>query len=100
MNISRKIVWSNLAKQSLKEYYDYIRKDSLAAAIKVKKEIISATKQLEGNPEKFQLDEFYPNNPGNIRRFYKWSYRIIYEVNKDSIDILNIVHTSREPSNK
>jgi hypothetical protein len=34
-------------------------------------EIISATKQLGDHPEKFQFDEFYPDYPGNIRRFYK-----------------------------
>jgi len=79
----RNVIWSDLAKQSLKEYYDYIRIDSHAAAKKVKDEIISATKQLSDHPEKFQLDEFYPNNPGNIRRFYKWSYRIVYEVRED-----------------
>jgi plasmid stabilization system protein ParE len=72
----------------------------LPAAIKVKNEIISATKLLKDYPKKFQLDEFYPDNPGNIRRFYKWSYRIVYEIKEYSIDILNIIHTSKEPSSK
>ena len=84
----------------MKEYYDHIRKDSLVAARNMKNEIISATKQLGDHPEKFQLDEFYPDNPGNIRRFYKWSYRIIFEVKEHSIDILNVIHTSKEPTGK
>ncbi|MCB0496309.1 MAG: type II toxin-antitoxin system RelE/ParE family toxin [Cyclobacteriaceae bacterium] len=33
-----------------------------------------------------------------MRRFFKWSYRIIYEVNDTTIDILNVIHTSQEPT--
>jgi len=93
----RKVVWSDKAKLSLKEHYDHIKKDSVVAANRVKIEIIEATKQLNPFPEKHQLDEYYPNNPGNIRRFFRWSYRIVYEANEDSIDILNVLHTSQEP---
>jgi plasmid stabilization system protein ParE len=96
----RKVIWSEKAKFSLKAHYDHIKKDSLVAAKRVKSEIIEATKQLNPNSEKYQLDEFYPNNPGNIRRFFKWSYRIVYEVNEESIDILNVLHTSQEPTKK
>lgn len=68
------------------------------AAKRVKSELIEATKQLNPYPEKYQLDEYYPNNPGNIRRLFRWSYRIVYEVNEDSIDILNVLHTSPKPT--
>ncbi len=70
------------------------------AVKKVKTELINATKNLNSNPEKYQLDEYYPNNPGNIRRFFRWSYRIVYQVNEETIDILNVLHTSQEPINK
>lgn len=83
--------------ESLKYYHDFIKKDSPFAAAKVKKEIINASKSLAIDPEKHQLDEFFPNNPGNVRRFFRWSYRIVYQVNSDSIDILNVIHTSQNP---
>lgn len=94
----RRVVWSERAILSLKEHYNYIKNDSEMAAKKVKSEIIEATKQLNTHPEKYQLDEYYPNNPGNIRRLFRWSYRIVYEINEDSIDVLNVLHTSQEPS--
>jgi plasmid stabilization system protein ParE len=63
----------------------------------VKIEVIGSSKKLSVFPKKFQLDEYYPNNSGNIRRYFKWSYRIVYEVNEKTIDILNVLHTSQEP---
>lgn len=96
----KKVIWSDRAKASLKEHYDYIKKDSVPAAKKVKSELIHASKNLSSNPEKYQLDEYYPDNPGNVRRFFRWSYRIVYQVNEQTIDILNVLHTSQEPTRK
>lgn len=96
--MKKKVIWSDRAKQSLKFHHDFIKKDSAAAAKKVRKEIIQASKSLNLNPEKHQVDEYFPNNPGNVRRYFRWSYRIVYEVNEKSIDILNIIHTSQEPT--
>ena len=92
------MVWSDKAKSSLKEHYDYIKRDSLSAAQRVKLEIINASKTLSSNSERYQLDEYHPHNPGNIRRFFRWSYRIVYQVNKQTVDILNVIHTSQEPT--
>ncbi len=99
-NNVKRVVWSDRAKLSLREHYNHIKKDSILAANRVKTEIIEATKQLTHFPEKNQLDEYYPNNPGNIRRLFRWSYRIVYEVNEDSVNILNVLHTSQEPTKK
>ena len=94
----RRVIWSHQAKLSLKAHYEYIKQDSVSAARRVKAEIINASKELASYSEKYQLDEFYPNNPGNIRRFFRWSYRIIYQVNEREIAILNVVHSSQEPA--
>lgn len=96
----KKVIWSKKAQESLKYHFDYIKTDSIAAAHKVRKEIINSSKELVDFPEKFQIDEYYPNNSGNIRRYYKWSYRIVYEINERTIDILNVLHTSQEPNKK
>ena len=94
----KKVIWSDRAKESLKEHYDHIKQDSVPAAKKVNAEIINASKELSPYPEKYQLDEYYPNNPGNIRRLFRWSYRIVYQINEKTIDILNVLHTSQEPN--
>ena len=96
----KKVVWSTVAIKSLKEHYKHIKKASVLAAKKVRSEIIKDSKNLTSYPEQYQLDEYYPNNPGNIRRFFRWSYRIIYEINENTIDILNVIHTSQEPKQK
>jgi plasmid stabilization system protein ParE len=96
----KKVIWSERAKQSLKAHHDYIKQDSAAAAKRVKLEIINSSKDLPLHPEKYQLDEYYPNNPGNIRRFFRWSYRIVYQINEENIAILNVLHTSQEPETK
>jgi plasmid stabilization system protein ParE len=93
----KKVIWSELAKLSLKTHHDYIKKDSAAAAKRVKSEIVKASKDLSLHPEKYQVDEYYPSNPGNIRRFFRWSYRIVYQINEENIAILNVIHTSQEP---
>lgn len=96
----KKVVWSKEAQTSLKNHHDFIKKESVKAARMVKSEIINSSKLLPEFPEKYQVDEYYPSNSGNIRRYYKWSYRIIYEVNESTIDILNVLHTSQEPHQK
>ncbi|WP_425391685.1 type II toxin-antitoxin system RelE/ParE family toxin [Ekhidna sp.] len=96
--MKKKVIWSDRAKESLKYHHDFIKQDSVAAARQVRKEIIQASKSLNLNPEKYQLDEYYLNNPGNIRRYFRWSYRIVYQVNEKTIDILNVIHTSQEPN--
>jgi plasmid stabilization system protein ParE len=94
---TKRVIWSERATLSLKDHYDKIKKDSLPAAKRVKSEIINASKELNNYPEKYQLDDYYPNNPGNIRRFFRWSYKIVYQINDETIDILNVLHTSQEP---
>ena len=94
---NKKVIWSVRAQESLKSHYNHIKRGSVRAAKKVKFEIIQSSKELSSYPEKFQVDEFYPNNAGNIRRYFRWSYRIVYEINEKTIDILNVLHTSQEP---
>ena len=98
MVVEYKILWSEKAINSLKAHYDLIALDSERAAKKVLKEILEAVANIPPYPQKYQLDEYYPNNPGNIRRLFRWSYRIIYEIDGQVIHILNVIHTSQEPS--
>jgi len=64
----------------------------------VKHEIVHSSRALSTLAEKYQIDEFVPNNPGNIRRYFKWSFRIVYEIFDDAVLILNVLHTSQEPT--
>lgn len=95
--MNKKVFWTQRAKGSLDYYCDRIAQDSITNAKKVKKEIILTSKKLSKNPDLFQLDEYYPDNPGDIRRYFKWSYRIVYRVMDDKVTVLNVYHTSIHP---
>jgi plasmid stabilization system protein ParE len=92
------IRWDRLAKKHLDNIYDYIAKDSVAAARMVKKELIKLAHSLNDFPEKFSIEEYLADEPENYRSVSKWSYKIIYEVTDDCIIIADIFHTSQHPS--
>lgn len=96
VNNKRKVVWSNDARLQLRQAYIYIRKDSLQNAEKVKREIISITRQLPENPEKYNPDKYKLENDGSYRYFEKHRYRVVYRVLENEIRILRVKHTSME----
>ena len=93
-----KVNWTAKAVQSLENHYHRIKEGSPQSADKVRREILKAVKALPTHPKQYQIDEYYPMESGEIRRFFKWRYRIVYEIHEDTIDVLNIIHTSQEPS--
>lgn len=91
------VIWSENAKLQLKEIYFYIKKDSEKSAKEVKNKILNSTKVLELGKEIYKADLLKNNNNGTYRAFVIYSYRIVYKININTIDILRIIHTSREP---
>ncbi|TRX45806.1 type II toxin-antitoxin system RelE/ParE family toxin [Fulvivirga sp. M361] len=98
--MNKKVAWSKRAKASLDYYCDRIALESPPSAKKVRKKIVTIAKSLSKNPNLYQVDEHYPDNPGNIRRFFQWSYRVVYQVREESVVILNVYHTSQHPETK
>lgn len=95
-----KVVWNDEAKYALKNIYDYIKqRESTERAKKVRKEITASAKNLNVFPEKFAEDPYLKDEPGNYRFKIIWSYKIIYEVTAEAVLVLDIFHTSRDPSN-
>ena len=90
----RSVVWTEKASASLDFFCEYIRKDSPSATKRVKREIILTVKQLAINPEVYQFDEIFADPDKNIRRFFRWSYKVVYQVNEKDIVILDVFHTS------
>jgi len=98
--LSKKVEWTKKAKGSLDYFCDIIGEASNSNAKKVRREIVQTSMKLSKNPSLFQLDEYYPDNPGNIRRYFKWSYRVVYRVTNEKITVLNVYHTGGEPTKK
>ena len=94
------IIWDDEAKRSLKSINEYIKsRESTRVAAKVRSEITRQIKTLNQFPEKFEEESILKSEVGNFRYKVIWSYKIIYEVTPDVIYILDIFHTSRNPSN-
>lgn len=91
------VLWSDIAKNQLKDIYKYIKKDSEQAAKEVKSKILISTKLLEIGKEIYKLDELKLDNNGTYRAYIVFGYRIVYKINNKTIDILRVRHTSREP---
>ncbi|HOS84743.1 MAG TPA: type II toxin-antitoxin system RelE/ParE family toxin [Bacteroidales bacterium] len=91
------VVWDNQAKETLKKELKHIRKTSSQGAETIKQKIFEIIQNLPNNPFAFEEDTLKINNDGSYRRFFVFSYRIVYRVTENSIQILRIRHTSREP---
>jgi plasmid stabilization system protein ParE len=85
------------AKLALQKAYEYIAKDSIQNATKVRDEIIDISIKLLQHPEMFPPDKYKTNNDGNWRAFEKHHYRISYRVMPNEIRIVRMRHTSRSP---
>ena len=91
------VIWADEARKSLKEIYQYIKKDSPQNAKKVRKELLRLAGSLNDFPEKYPREPFLDDEPENFRSVTKWSWKIIYEVTDSAIIILMIFHTSQNP---
>lgn len=88
------VVWSIPAKQDLKEIYDYIARDSKYYAEKVSQDIVEKSELLHKFPK---IGRVVPEiGEANIREVIVYSYRLIYEVSSDKIEILTLIHCKQD----
>lgn len=87
------VIWTNPAKDALKQIHDFIAQDSDFYAKKVIDDIIAGSIQIETFPKSGRVVPEKMDN--NIREIFSYSYRIIYEIKDTGIYILNIIHGSR-----
>jgi toxin ParE1/3/4 len=88
------VIWSTPARNDLKQIYDYIAKDSKYYATNVVEKIITKAENLNEFPE---IGRVVPEiGDDNVREFIIYSYRLIYEVVPDNVQILAIIHGKRD----
>ena len=82
--------WSEPAKLSLKQIYEFISKDSNYYAKEVIDNIINESEKLIDFPK---LGRIVPEvNNENIREIIIYSYRLIYEIKSSEINIITLIH--------
>ena len=78
----------------LKQIHEYIAKDSRYYAKKVVQTIVEKTEELMVFPE---IGRIVPEiDDPNIRELFVYSYRLIYEISSDGIEILAVIHGRRD----
>lgn len=88
------VIWSIPAKQDLKKIYDYIAKDSKYYAEKVSQNILEKSEKLNEFPK---IGRIVPEiGEVNIREVIVYSYRLIYEISSDKIEVLALIHCKQD----
>jgi plasmid stabilization system protein ParE len=88
------VKWSKPAKLDLKQIHGYISRDSRFYAEKVSVEIVEKSEKLGFFPEAGRVVPEIGDS--NIREIFVYSYRLIYEIFPNSVEILALIHGRRE----
>lgn len=88
------VIWSIPAKHDLKNIHDYIACNSKYYALKVSQEFIEKS---EGLIEFPKMGRIVPEicDP-KIRELIIYSYRLIYEISHNRIEVLSIIHGKQD----
>ena len=88
------VKWSIPARRDLRLIHDYIAKDSKCYAKKAIQTIVEKTEKLDDFPE---IGRVVPEiDDPNIRELFVYSYRLIYEISPEGLEILAIVHGKKD----
>ena len=90
---------TEIALNQLETIYFYILESSKSVTIadKVIQNIMDAVSILNKNSEIYETDEMKYSKEDNFRAFEIYKYRISYKITSDTIYILRVRHTSRNP---
>lgn len=88
------VIWSKSANDDLRSIHDFIKHDSSHYAKKVVHNIREKLNILDNLPRVGK--KIAELNDENIRELTLYSYRIIYEIKKQDIIVLAIVHIRRD----
>ena len=97
--MKRKIKWTKRAKSELDHYSYQMSESSLSRSKTLKNKVLKSLKDVAIYPFMYQIEDRYINNKGDVRRFFCWDYRIIYQVKEKQIIVLKIVSTHSTPDN-
>jgi toxin ParE1/3/4 len=87
------ILWSENARNNLKEIVLYLKKYSLEAPLILIKDLKKKIYRLETHPDSGRHLPEFPDLP--FREIIIGNYRMIYEHRKNNIEILTIIHAKR-----
>ncbi len=87
------VKWSSVALADLKEIHAFVSRDSKYYANQVANEIIDKSKHLELFPNMGRIVEEF--NDSNLREIIAYSYRLIYQITEEGLEVVTIIHCRR-----
>jgi toxin ParE1/3/4 len=87
------VVWSPNALDDVDEIAAYIARDSPTYAAAVVEKILNTTRNLQNFP---LLGRIVPeSNEESVRERFVYSYRLIYQVQEETVIVIAVVHGKR-----
>ena len=87
------VFWTHTAEEHLDSIYCYIAKDSLQYAKRTVDRLTRRSIQIAEYPESGRLVPEY--DLSQIREVIEGSFRIIYHIKPDGIDVLAVIHAAQ-----
>ncbi len=87
-----KIIWSNQAREALKDIYDYYKEKSLQGARHVKADLLNSPKTIHFSKQ-YQVDDINPK----YRRIVVRHYKVLYKEENNTIKIVDIISSLQSP---
>jgi plasmid stabilization system protein ParE len=88
------VVWTETAKNSLKQIHDFIALDSGYYAKEVVENILHLAEELVDLPRRGRIVP--ERQQDNLRELFLYSYRIIYRISDPDIVVLTVLHGKRD----
>ena len=88
-----KVHWTEAAERDLVEIYEYIASDSSRYALRMIDRITSRSERIAEFPHSGAMVPKY--NRADLREVFEGSYRIIYRIKPEQIDVLTVIHGAR-----
>lgn len=97
--MGKKIIWTNHAIAELNDSFLELleQSQSIETTTKIIDEVYESTSILATNPEIYKLDILRKDNKGNIRAYEKHTYRISYQIEKETVYIIRVRYARKEP---
>ena len=86
-----KVVWTPEAQQDRAEVWDYIAADNPRAAARMDQLFSNAAARLATHPKRGRVGKI----PGTRELIPHKSYRLVYEIEEETVWVLALVHTAR-----
>jgi plasmid stabilization system protein ParE len=89
-----KVHWTNLAVKHLADLHEHIARTSPQYALRIVDRLTRRSEQIGSFPESGRVVP--RKNEPNLREVFEGPYRIVYRIKKGQIDVVAVIHGSRQ----